>query len=50
MARDFHDLRERFLRWLCKWLGHIPAAHERARPVTAFVVCRRCGKIGDRLP
>lgn len=50
MTRDFDDIRERFRRWLCGKLGHISTAQEAARPVTAFAVCLRCGKIGERLP
>lgn len=50
MRRDFDDVREMFRRWLCSMFGHVPAAQEAARPVTAFVCCARCGKIGERLP
>lgn len=37
-------------RWVCRRFDHDWLADERARPVTAFNVCLRCGKIGDRLP
>lgn len=36
-------------RWLCRRVGHVPLADERGRPVTAFYVCIRCGKIGGRI-
>lgn len=38
-----------FRRWLCRRVGHVPFADERGRPVTAFYVCIRCGKIGGRI-
>lgn len=40
-----HHLR----RWVCARVGHEPLADERGRPVTAFYVCIRCGKIGGRI-
>lgn len=55
----WHELAARFLRtdaghhvarWLCRRFDHEWLADERGRPVTAFNVCLRCGKIGDRLP
>ncbi len=40
-----HEVR----RWVCARVGHDPLADERGRPVTAFYVCIRCGKIGGRI-
>lgn len=34
----------------CKRFGHVPVAEERGRPVTAFNLCIRCGKILERIP
>lgn len=36
-------------RWVCRRFGHLAAADERGRPVTALYVCVRCGKIGGRI-
>lgn len=44
------ELAERARRAWCRRFGHAPVIEERGRPVTAFVVCRRCGKIGARRP
>lgn len=48
-VRDSHFV-EQARRWWCRRFDHAPVSDERARPVTAFVVCRRCGKVGARLP
>lgn len=44
------ELAERARRAWCRRFGHAPVIEERGRPVTAFVVCRRCGKVGIRVP
>lgn len=36
-------------RLLCRELDHLWAEERRGAPVTEFLLCVRCGKIGDRL-
>lgn len=40
---------EQLERLLCRELGHVWVEERRGAPVTEFLVCRRCRKIGDRL-
>lgn len=35
---------EQLERLLCKQLGHVVVQSTRGEPVTAFPVCKRCGK------
>lgn len=46
---DVDRSRQSLRRWLCRRVGHVALADERGRPVTAFYVCARCGKIGGRI-
>lgn len=47
---DRTALGHRARRWWCKRTSHVPISDERGRPVTAFNVCIRCGKILERIP
>lgn len=37
-----------YLRLTCRLLGHLDVEARHGAPVTEFVCCRRCGKIGVR--